>query len=218
VPTTLSPAASAATAGAGNLFIVTAPSGAGKTTLVRMLLERDRQVRLSVSYTTRAPRPGEADGRDYHFVDAPTFLAMRERGEFIESAEVHGNHYGTSRVWMEGRMRTGSDVLLEIDWQGARQVRGAFPAAIGIFVLPPSVAELERRLRGRGQDPEAVIRRRLESAAEEMRHAVEFEYVIINKELAAAIDDLSAVVRASRLGLAAQRARHPECFAFTGQD
>ncbi len=218
MPKTLSPAASAATAGAGNLFIVTAPSGAGKTTLVRMLLERDRQVRLSVSYTTRAPRPGEADGCDYHFVDAPTFLAMRARGEFIESAEVHGNHYGTSRVWMEERMRTGSDVLLEIDWQGARQVRGAFPAAIGIFVLPPSVAELERRLRGRGQDPEAVIRRRLESAAEEMRHAVEFEYVIINKELAAAIDDLSAVVRASRLGLAAQRARHPECFAFTGQD
>ena len=210
--TTLSPAASAATAGAGNLFIVTAPSGAGKTTLVRMLLERDRQVQLSVSYTTRAPRPGEADGRDYHFVDAPTFLGMRERGEFIESAEVHGNHYGTSRVWMEARMRARSDVLLEIDWQGARQVRTAFPAAIGIFVLAPSVAELERRLRGRGQDPEAVIRRRLENAAEEMRHVGEFEYVIINRELAAAIDDLSAVVRASRLGLAAQRARHPECF------
>jgi guanylate kinase len=208
----LSPSAAAAGGGAGNLFIVTAPSGAGKTTLVRMLLERDRQVQLSVSYTTRAPRPGEADGRDYHFVDAPTFLAMRERGEFIESAEVHGNHYGTSRVWMEARMRAGSDVLLEIDWQGARQVRTAFPAAIGIFVLAPSVAELERRLRGRGQDPEAVIRRRLENAAEEMRHVGEFEYVIINKELAAAIDDLSAVVRASRLGLVAQRARHPECF------
>lgn len=217
MPTTLSPAAPAA-AGAGNLFIVTAPSGAGKTTLVRMLLERDPQVQLSVSYTTRAPRQGEAGGRDYHFVDAPTFLAMRERGEFIESAEVHGNHYGTSRVWMEGRMRAGSDVLLEIDWQGARQVRSAFPAAIGIFVLPPSFAELERRLRGRGQDPEGVIRRRLENAAEEMRHVDEFEYVIINKELAAAVDDLSAVVRASRLGLAAQRARHPECFAYTGQD
>jgi guanylate kinase len=214
----LSPATSAAGGGAGNLFIVTAPSGAGKTTLVRMLLERDRQVQLSVSYTTRAPRPGEAHGRDYHFVDAPAFLAMRERGEFIESAEVHGNHYGTSRVWMEERMNAGNDVLLEIDWQGARQVRRAFPAAIGIFVLPPSVAELERRLRGRGQDPEAVIRRRLDNASEEMRHVGEFEYVIINKELEMAADDLSAVVRASRLSQAAQRKRHPECFALPGQD
>ena len=130
----------------GSLFIVAAPSGAGKTTLVRHLLQRDAGISLSVSTTTRAPRPGEVDGRDYHFVDVATFSAMRDRGEFLEWAEVHGNFYGTSRPWLEAQMAAGRDILLEIDWQGAQQVRQVFTEAVGIFILPPSMDELERRL------------------------------------------------------------------------
>lgn len=196
----------------GILYIVAAPSGAGKTTLVRLLLEHDEQVKLSVSYTTRAPRPGERDGCDYHFVAVPDFLAMRERGDFLEWAEVHGNYYGSSRVWLEQEMAAGQDVLLEIDWQGAQQVRRVFPSAVGIFILPPSLAELERRLRGRGSDNAEVIARRLAAARDEMRHVGEFEYVIINNELPEALGDLLAAVRASRLRLAQQQARHPELF------
>jgi guanylate kinase len=203
---------------AGNLFIVAAPSGAGKTTLVKMLLGRDAGIGLSVSYTTRAPRPGEQDGREYHFVDVPAFLAMRERGDFLESAEVHGNFYGTSRRWIAEQMAAGRDILLEIDWQGARQVRALFHDCIGIFVMPPSVAELERRLRGRGQDSEAVIARRLAAAMDEMRHLHEFDYVIINNKLPEAIEDLQAVVRAVRLRTAAQLDRHRALFAFLEQD
>jgi guanylate kinase len=202
----------------GNLFIVAAPSGAGKTTLVKMLLGRDAGIGLSVSYTTRAPRPGEQDGREYHFVDVPAFLAMRERGDFLESAEVHGNFYGTSRRWIAEQMAAGRDILLEIDWQGARQVRALFHDCIGIFVMPPSVAELERRLRGRGQDSEAVIARRLAAAMDEMRHLHEFDYVIINNKLPEAIEDLQAVVRAVRLRTAAQLDRHRALFAFLEQD
>jgi len=203
---------------AGSLFIVSAPSGAGKTTLVKMLLERDSGIRLSVSYTTRAPRPGEADGREYHFVDAPSFLAMRERGEFLESAEVHGNHYGTSRLWIEAQMAAGQDILLEIDWQGAQQVRRLFPDSIGIFVLPPSVEELERRLMGRGQDSADVIARRVAAALDEMRHVNEFDYVIINNTLPEAIEDLQTVVRAVRLRYASQLDRHRALFSFLEQD
>ena len=202
----------------GNLFIVAAPSGAGKTTLVKMLLERDSGIRLSVSYTTRAPRPGEQDGREYHFVDVPTFLAMRERGDFLESAEVHGNFYGTSRRWIAEQMAAGRDILLEIDWQGARQVRALCHDCIGIFVMPPSVAELERRLRGRGQDSEAVIARRVAAALDEMRHVGEFDYVIINNKLPEAIEDLQTVVRAVRLRTAAQLDRHRALFSFLEQD
>jgi guanylate kinase len=198
----------------GHLFIVTAPSGAGKTTMVRALLERDPAVRLSVSHTTRAPRPGEADGRDYHFVSVDEFERLREAGAFLEHAEVHGNRYGTSRVWIEAQIGAGQDVLLEIDWQGARQVRARFPEAIGVFVLPPSPAELERRLRGRAQDDEQVIARRLRNAAEEMKHVGEFDYVIINKELNEAIADLAAILRAFRLRLGAQRLRWREMFEF----
>ena len=183
----------------GNLFIVSAPSGAGKTTLVKLLLERDTGIGLSVSYTTRAPRPGEADGREYHFIDLPAFLAMRERGEFLESAEVHGNHYGTSRVWIERQMATGQDILLEIDWQGAQQVRKVFPGCVGIFILPPSVEELERRLNGRGQDSADIIARRVAAALSEMHHVNEFDYVIINNKLPEAIEDLQTVVRSVRL-------------------
>jgi guanylate kinase len=199
---------------AGNLFIVSAPSGAGKTTLVNMLLERDGVIQLSVSFTTRAPRPGEQDGREYHFIDVPTFMAMRDQGDFLESAEVHGNHYGTSRRWIVEQMAAGRDVLLEIDWQGAQQVRGLFHGCIGIFILPPSVEELERRLRGRGQDSEAVIARRVAAALDEMRHVSEFDYVIINNKLPEAIEDLQTVVRATRLRTAAQLDRQRALFSF----
>ncbi|MBK6554984.1 MAG: guanylate kinase [Rhodocyclaceae bacterium] len=201
----------------GSLFVVSAPSGAGKSTLVKLLLECDRRVRHSVSCTTRAPRPGEQDGREYHFVDIPAFCAMRDRGEFIEWAEVHGNFYGTSRVWIESQMQAGCDMLLEIDWQGAQQVRRLFPAATTIFILPPSTAELERRLRARGQDAEDVIQRRVAAALGEMRHVGEFDFVIINKDLQTASEDLAAVVRAARLRLTNQRAALPEMFHFLEQ-
>jgi guanylate kinase len=204
-------------AGAGTLFVVSAPSGAGKTTLVKLLMERDQQVRHSVSCTTRAPRPGEQDGREYNFIDIATFAAMRDRGEFLEWAEVHGNFYGTSRVWLAEQMQSGSDMLLEIDWQGAQQVRRLFPAAVTIFILPPSVAELERRLRGRGQDAEEVIQRRVAAALGEMRHVGEFDFAIINNDLPLALDDLAAAVRAARLRVANQRARQPEVFRFLDQ-
>ncbi|WP_323002192.1 guanylate kinase [Denitromonas sp.] len=202
----------------GTLFIVTAPSGAGKTTLVKGLLERDASVHLSISYTTRTPRPGEADGREYHFVDVARFRELRDRGEFLEWAEVHGNYYATSRVWLQAQIEAGRDMLLEIDWQGAQQVRKAFPGAVGVFVLPPSTEELERRLRGRGTDSEDVIGRRLLAARGEMRHVAEFDYVIINNELPAALDDLVAVVRAARLRYANQHARHLTYFDFLEKD
>lgn len=198
----------------GSLFVVAAPSGAGKSTLVRLLLERDRQVMLSVSYTTRPPRPGEENGREYHFVDIQTFLAMRSRGEFLEWAEVHGNFYGTSKLWLQEQMAQGRDVLLEIDWQGAQQVREIFPDCVGVFILPPSVEELERRLRARGQDSEDVIQRRVAAALGEMRHVGEFSFVIINDDLQKALDDLLAAVRASRLRFRPQRGHHPDVFRF----
>ncbi|MBI5785194.1 MAG: guanylate kinase [Rhodocyclales bacterium] len=204
-------------AGAGTLIVVSAPSGAGKTTLVKLLMERDPLVRHSVSYTTRPPRPGEQDGREYNFIDIATFAAMRDRGDFLEWAEVHGNFYGTSRVWLAEQMQAGSDMLLEIDWQGAQQVRRLFPEAVTIFILPPSVAELERRLRGRGQDAEDVIQRRVAAAMGEMRHVGEFNFAIINNDLQVALDDLAAAVRAARLRVASQRARQPEMFRFLEQ-
>lgn len=199
---------------AGTLFIVSAPSGAGKTTLVKMLMERDPAIRHSVSYTTRQPRPGEQEGREYHFISIATFAAMRERGDFLEWAEVHGNFYGTSRSWLLEEMRSGRDTLLEIDWQGAQQVRALMPDAVGIFILPPSIAELECRLRARGQDSEEVIQRRVAAALGEMSHVDEFDFVIINNELQEALADLAAAVRASRLNFARQRARCPDVFRY----
>ncbi|MBK7900222.1 MAG: guanylate kinase [Azonexus sp.] len=193
---------------AGSLYVVAAPSGAGKTTLVRGLLEADPGVGLSVSTTTRAPRPGEVDGRDYRFTDVDAFKAMVERGEFLEWAKVHGNYYGTSKSWIQAELAAGRDVLLEIDWQGARQVRSLFPEAVGIFILPPSLEELERRLRGRGTDSDEVIARRLAAAQAEMRHVGEFDYAIINKELQRASEELLLIVRASRLRYAVQGERH----------
>lgn len=198
----------------GTLFIISAPSGAGKTTLVHELLNRDPRIHLSVSHTTRQPRPGEVTGRDYHFVGIDEFLTMRDRHEFLESAEVHGNFYGTSRLWLEQQLSAGHDVLLEIDWQGAQQVRHVFHDAIGIFLLPPSLAELEARLRGRGTDSDETIARRQLAALTEMRHVDEYEYVIINNDLQPAIEDLQAAVHASRLRLIVQRNHHPELFSL----
>jgi guanylate kinase len=197
----------------GTLYIVTAPSGAGKTTLVRAVLEREPGLALSVSYTTRPPRPGEVDGRDYRFVGKEAFLRLRDGGELLEWAEVHGNYYGTSRTWIEAQLQQDRDVLLEIDWQGARQVRQLFGQAVGVFILPPSLEALEERLRRRGTDSEATIARRLAAAREEMRHVEEFDYAIINDRLERAIDELTAVVRAARLRLAVQKRRHAAYFA-----
>ena len=196
----------------GNLYVVAAPSGGGKTSLVKALLEREPAIRLSVSYTTRAPRPGEVDGVHYHFVDETTFLARQEAGEFLEHAFVHGNWYATSGSWLAGEVAAGRDVLLEIDWQGARQVHRLLPAAVLIFILPPSLDVLRQRLENRGQDSAEVIARRLAAAQEEMRHVSEFDYVIINDELQQALSDLLSVVRASRLRLEAQRDRHAALF------
>ena len=196
----------------GNLLIVSAPSGAGKTTLVKALLARDPQVVYSVSCTTRAPRAGERDGIDYLFVDDAEFRRRIAAGEFLEHAEVHGNRYGTLRSWIEAQLQADRDVVLDIDTQGAAQVRALMPEAVSIFILPPSLAELEDRLRARGTDADAVIERRLAAARAEIAHAGEYDYVIINKDLGAAIADLAAVVQASRLRHARQSVRHMDLF------
>lgn len=194
----------------GNLFIVCAPSGAGKTSLVAELLKTDEKIKLSVSYTTRAPRSGELNGREYHFVSKEKFEAMIAAGEFLESALVHGNYYGTSQAWIAEQRAAGSDILLEIDWQGAQQVRRVFPDVIGVFVLPPSFETLVSRLNTRAQDAPDVIARRLSAARDEISHVGEFDYVIINDKFGDAVQDLVAVVRAQRLRLDAQTARHGE--------
>ncbi|MCS6787038.1 MAG: guanylate kinase [Thiobacillaceae bacterium] len=189
----------------GSLFIVSAPSGAGKSSLVRALLEDDPQLRLSISYTTRPPRPGEEDGVHYHFVTRETFFDMLGQGAFLESAQVYGHYYGTSQAWIEGQLAQGHDVLLEIDWQGAAQVRRLFPSVLSIFILPPSLTELERRLRERGQDSAEVIARRLASAREDMSHALEYDYLVVNERFDEALADLRAIVRAQRLTVARQQ-------------
>jgi len=194
----------------GNLFIVCAPSGAGKTSLVAALLAADPEIRKSVSYTTRRPRPGEVNGRDYNFVTTEEFGRMLERGEFLESAQVHGNRYGTSHKWVTAQTARERDILLEIDWQGASQVRKLIPGTIGIFILPPSFDALLARLNKRALDSPEVIARRLENAREEMAHVVEFEYVIINEEFSRATQDLISIVRAERLKRARQLARHSD--------
>jgi guanylate kinase len=183
-----------AQASAGNLWVVAAPSGAGKTSLVRALLERDPALRFSISYTTRARRSSEVDGRDYFFVDEARFLEMVRAGEFLEHARVFDHWYGTGREHVARLLAAGFSVVLEIDWQGARQVRERAPESHSVFVLPPSVAELERRLRGRKTDSEAVIARRLRDAQSDMTHWHEFDHVVINDDFAAALDRLAAVI------------------------
>ena len=194
----------------GNLFIISAPSGAGKTSLVHALLGINPHIDLSVSYTTRDPRPGEQDGRDYHFVSRGDFLAMAKRGEFLESAEVYGNLYGTSQTWISQENARGRDILLEIDWQGAAQVRRLFPDSISIFILPPSLQALEQRLKGRGKDNDAVIARRIAAASADVAHVAEFDYVIINDNLGEALRELDAVVLSAKLVCARQMSRHQE--------
>ena len=196
----------------GAIFIVAAPSGAGKSSLVNAILAEDANLLLSISFTTRAPRPGEMHGREYHFIDRIDFQRRREQGEFLECAEVHGNFYGTSRRWIAKTMAAGRDIVLEIDWQGAQQVRRLYPDAISVFILPPSMAELEHRLRARAQDSEEVIRRRMANARDEIAHVHEFDFVIINEIFDEARRDLAAVFRASRLKSSRRIARHPAVF------
>ncbi len=200
----------------GSIFVVAAPSGAGKSSLVHALLKQTPEITLSISTTTRAPRPGEENGREYFFISQSEFLEREKNGEFLESASVHGNFYGTSRLAIEEQTRAGKDVLLEIDWQGAQQVRKQFPGCVGIFILPPSVETLEQRLRQRGQDTDAVIGKRVQGAAEEIAHAPEFDYVIINENFEIALSELVAIARASRCRLLQQAARHSHLFAGYG--
>ncbi len=192
----------------GNLFIITAASGAGKTSLVKELLAKDKQVKLSVSHTTRQPRHGEQDGVHYHFVNETDFLQILNTGGFLESAVVHGAKYGTAQHDVDIALQAGDDVILEIDWQGAVQVRNLYPQAISIFILPPSLEALEQRLNERGQDSVEVINKRVAAAHEEMRHVVEFDYVTINDNFDVALHDLLAIIRASRLKTPLQLQRH----------
>jgi len=207
---------SAISAHSGTLFLVAAPSGAGKSSLVKALLEREPSLRMSVSCTTRAPRPGEVDGREYRFVTSDQFTQMRNRDALLEWAEVHGNHYGTPRDFIDEATAAGMDVVLEIDWQGVRQVKRLYPQALGIFILPPSIETLEERLNKRGQDDPGVIARRLLAAGSEIAHAPEFEYVIINQEFSLALQELSQIVQAARLRFPCQAARHAALFAQLG--
>jgi guanylate kinase len=180
------------------LYVISAPSGGGKTSLVNALLERDKHVALSVSHTTRSPRPGEIDGVHYYFVDDAAFEELASQGAFLEHARVFDHRYGTGREAVERQLADGYDVLLDIDWQGARQIRDTFSAARTIFILPPSLDVLRKRLIGRGQDSEAVIDRRMEAARAEISHAVEFDFLIINDEFEAALSDLHAIIREGR--------------------
>ncbi len=192
----------------GTLFIFSAPSGAGKTSLVKALLDKTSYIGVSVSHTTRAPRPGEENGKDYNFVSQNEFQALIEQSAFLEHAQVFDNFYGTSQRWVEQELQAGRDVILEIDWQGAQQVRRLMPDAVTVFILPPSIEELEKRLSNRGQDSEEIIARRMRDAQSEMAHYAEFDYLIVNDDFDNALEELCAVIIARRHRLSAQQARH----------
>lgn len=192
----------------GTLYIVSAPSGAGKTSLVKALVDAQPQVRVSVSHTTRAMRPGEVDGVNYHFVSREDFLARLERNEFLEHAEVFGNLYGTSQRWLEDILAEGFDLILEIDWQGAQQVRRLMPQAKSIFILPPTQEALRQRLNNRGQDSDEIIDKRMREAVSEMSHYVEYDYLVINDDFAHALIDLQSIFRANQLIQKTQQQRH----------
>lgn len=196
------------TATPGTLYIVSAPSGAGKTSLVKALIDAEPNIRVSVSHTTRGMRPGEVDSVNYNFVTREEFVQMLEHGDFLEHAEVFGNLYGTSQRWVQQTLAEGHDLILEIDWQGAQQVRHLMPQARSIFILPPSQRALRQRLDNRGQDSEEIIERRMREAVSEMSHYVEYDYLVINDDFAVALDDLKAIFRANQLRHDAQQVRH----------
>lgn len=208
------PEPSAITAPKGILFVVSAPSGAGKTSLVRALLDGDSDLKLSVSYTTRASRPGEVDGEHYHFVDQETFEAMVSAEAFVEYARVFGNAYGTSAATLRDTLDSGQDLLLEIDWQGARQVRARFPESVSLFIVPPSLAALDARLRARAQDSDAVIRERMAKARDELSHWAEYRYLVVNDRFDQALAELRSIVAAERLRTDQQVARESERLRF----
>jgi len=192
----------------GTLFIVAAPSGAGKSSIVNACLSRDPNIRLSISFTSRAPRPGERHAEHYHFVDVAQFQRMVANGDFFEHALVHGDWKGTAKQSVGPQLAAGHDVLLEIDWQGALQVRAQVPDAVSVFILPPSKEALEQRMRARAQDSEETIRRRLAAAREEMSHYTDFDYVIVNEDFGTAVGEMGAIFVASRLRRPMQQARH----------
>ncbi|WP_372980441.1 guanylate kinase [Marinobacter sediminum] len=201
----------------GTLYVISAPSGAGKTSLVAAMLGNDDKLGVSISHTTRPMREGEQDGVNYHFVSRDEFEAMIARGEFLEHADVFGNYYGTSHIWVRETLARGQDVILEIDWQGAEQVRRLMPECVSIFIVPPSAATLRERLTGRGTDAPDVVERRLTEAREECRHALEFDFLVVNDDFDVALADLLAIVRSQRVRIGVQQDRHSELLTQLSQ-
>ncbi|AHI29039.1 guanylate kinase [Marinobacter similis] len=201
----------------GTLYVISAPSGAGKTSLVAAMLGNDNKLGVSISHTTRPMREGEQDGVNYHFVSRDEFEAMIARGEFLEHADVFGNYYGTSHIWVRETLAGGQDVILEIDWQGAEQVRRLMPECVSIFIVPPSAATLRERLTGRGTDAPDVVERRLGEAREECQHALEFDFLVVNDDFDVALADLLAIVRSQRVRIGVQQDRHSELLTQLSQ-
>lgn len=201
----------------GTLYVISAPSGAGKTSLVAAMLGNDDKLGVSISHTTRPMREGEQDGVNYHFVSRDEFEAMIARGEFLEHADVFGNYYGTSHIWVRETLARGQDVILEIDWQGAEQVRRLMPECVSIFIVPPSAATLRERLTGRGTDAPDVVERRLNEAREECQHALEFDFLVVNDDFDVALADLLAIVRSQRVRIGVQQDRHSELLTQLSQ-